>query len=156
MKNLAVASYRLMPQINLLEEITDERARTLAKIYPKAIKVSKKRGIVIYCFIFIICHFEQNIECWFKKKNFFADREVAKVINQRNIICNRNIFFHDELKDAVEVTKIKDHYICKYLFIYFFNIKYNILLEISMPDLKLSIIKIFYMTKCYVIFIINK
>lgn len=79
---VVVASYRLMPQIRLLEEITGERAYTLAKVFPGIIKVSKKK-----------------------------DKEVAKIVNQRKILANRNIFLHDDLKHSVEVSKIKDHYI---------------------------------------------
>lgn len=79
---VVVSSYRLMPQIKLLEEITGDRAYTLAKVFPGVIKVSKKK-----------------------------DKEVAKIVNHRKILANRNIFLHEDLKDSVEVSKIKDHYI---------------------------------------------
>lgn len=79
---VSLASYRLMPQMKLLEEITGDRAHLLAKLYPGVVKVSKKK-----------------------------DKEVAKVVNERKIMCNRNLFFHDELKNAVEISKLKDHYI---------------------------------------------
>lgn len=51
---LAIASYRLMPQIKLHEEIVGDRAKTLAKIFPGVVKVSKKKGKYIYVYIIYI------------------------------------------------------------------------------------------------------
>lgn len=45
-----------MPQIKLHEEIVGDRAKTLAKIFPGVVKVSKKKGKKI-CNIFSISIF---------------------------------------------------------------------------------------------------
>ncbi|KFM79079.1 DNA-directed RNA polymerases I and III subunit RPAC1, partial [Stegodyphus mimosarum] len=77
------ASYRLLPQIRLKEEIVNEQAHTLASCFPPGvIRISKKK-----------------------------DREVAKVNDARKCLCNRNVYLHEEFKESVEVSKIKDHYI---------------------------------------------
>ncbi|KAF8773396.1 DNA-directed RNA polymerases I and III subunit RPAC1-like [Argiope bruennichi] len=80
---VVVATYRLHPQLRLLDRITGARAHTLADCFPQGvIKISKKDG-----------------------------EDVAKVADARKIKCSRNIFLHDELKDDVEVCTIKNHYI---------------------------------------------
>ncbi|GFU05078.1 DNA-directed RNA polymerases I and III subunit RPAC1 [Trichonephila clavipes] len=80
---VVVATYRLLPQLRLLHEISGERAHTLAKCFPpEVIKISKKR-----------------------------DKEIAKVADARKIKCSRNFMLHDELKDDIEVCTKKNHYI---------------------------------------------
>ncbi|CAL1280132.1 unnamed protein product [Larinioides sclopetarius] len=80
---VVVATYRLHPQLRLLNRITGQRALTLAECFPKGvIKISKK-----------------------------DDVDVAKVADVRKIKCSRNVFLHDELKDDVEVCTVKNHYI---------------------------------------------
>ncbi|XP_021003131.1 DNA-directed RNA polymerases I and III subunit RPAC1 isoform X2 [Parasteatoda tepidariorum] len=80
---VSIASYRLLPELRLLEEICGDRAYKLASCFPKGvIKISNKKG-----------------------------REVAKVVNSRNITCSRNVLCHEDLKDAVEIVKLKEHYI---------------------------------------------
>jgi hypothetical protein len=39
---------------------------------------------------------------------------VARVVDARYDTCSRNVFLHDDLKDAVEMTKVLDHFICEY------------------------------------------
>ncbi|GFS67858.1 DNA-directed RNA polymerases I and III subunit RPAC1 [Nephila pilipes] len=79
---VVVATYRLLPQLRLLNEISGERAHALAKCFPDGvIRISKKKG-----------------------------KEIAKVADARKIKCSRNIMLHDELKDDVELCSVKDHY----------------------------------------------
>ncbi|XP_054715003.1 DNA-directed RNA polymerases I and III subunit RPAC1-like [Uloborus diversus] len=80
---VVVASYRLLPRLKLLEEISGERAHLLSSCFsPGVIRISHKKG-----------------------------KEVAKVADSRKINCSRNVLLHDELSDAVEISKVKDHYI---------------------------------------------
>lgn len=38
----------------------------------------------------------------------------ARVANARYDSCSRNVFYHEQLKNCVELTRIPDHFICKY------------------------------------------
>lgn len=40
---------------------------------------------------------------------------MARVANARKDMCSRNVFRHDDLKDAVKLQRVRDHYICMYL-----------------------------------------
>lgn len=42
-------------------------------------------------------------------------RKIAVVNNSRYDSSSRNVFRHDDLKDAVVITKIQDHFICELL-----------------------------------------
>lgn len=41
----------------------------------------------------------------------FAGKREARVSNARADMCSRNVLRHDDLKDKVELSKIKDHFI---------------------------------------------
>lgn len=43
-----------------------------------------------------------------------AGKRVAKVKDARNDSCSRNVFQHDNIKDAVKLTRKVDHIICKF------------------------------------------
>ncbi|GIY73607.1 DNA-directed RNA polymerases I and III subunit RPAC1 [Caerostris darwini] len=80
---VAIASYRLHPQLRLLKEISGERAYELAKCFPDGvIKISKKNG-----------------------------KEIAEVGDARKIRCSRNVLRNDDLKNDVEICLVKNHYI---------------------------------------------
>lgn len=81
---VATASYRLLPRITLLREVEGERAERL--------KGSFSEGVI---------ELEETDD----------GRKVAKVANARIDTCSRNVFRYDDLKDAVELTRVKDHFI---------------------------------------------
>ncbi|GIX89917.1 DNA-directed RNA polymerases I and III subunit RPAC1 [Caerostris extrusa] len=80
---VAIASYRLHPQLRLLKEISGEKAHELAQCFPDGvIKISKKNG-----------------------------KEIAEVGDARKIRCSRNVLRNDDLKNDVEICLVKNHYI---------------------------------------------
>nr|XP_033792972.1 DNA-directed RNA polymerases I and III subunit RPAC1 [Geotrypetes seraphini] len=80
---VATASYRLLPEISLLQPIEGELAETLKKCFsPGVIEVQNLNG-----------------------------RKVAKVANARLDTCSREIFRHEEFKNLVRLARVRDHYI---------------------------------------------
>ncbi|CAB0010547.1 unnamed protein product [Nesidiocoris tenuis] len=81
---VGTASYRLLPHIKLLEEITGHDADTLQRCFsPGVIAVENdKKG-----------------------------RKVARVDNPRIDMCSRNVLNEPHLKDKVVLGRVKDHYI---------------------------------------------
>ena len=84
--SLATASYRLLPEITLTKPVRGDKAKKLAKCFSKGV-VKVVRG---------------------------EDGEsYAKVVNPRRDTCSREVFRHDDLKDCVRLSRIRDHFICK-------------------------------------------
>ncbi|XP_048733002.2 DNA-directed RNA polymerases I and III subunit RPAC1-like isoform X2 [Ostrea edulis] len=80
---VATASYRLLPEIILKSRITGTMAEKLQNCFsPGVIAIDKVDG-----------------------------EKVARVANSRKDTCSREVFRHDELKDLVELKKIRDHFI---------------------------------------------
>ncbi|XP_054153930.1 DNA-directed RNA polymerases I and III subunit RPAC1-like [Oppia nitens] len=80
---VATASYRLLPQIELLSEIEDEDAELLKKCFSSGvIEIEKQSG-----------------------------KRVANVVNSRVDSGSRNVFRYPQLKDRVKMSLIKDHFI---------------------------------------------
>jgi len=81
---VATASYRLLPEIRLLREFHGDQAYRLQKCFsPGVISVEEdSRG-----------------------------QPVARVVNPRVDTCSRNVFREDDLKDGVELSRIRDHFI---------------------------------------------
>lgn len=80
---VATASYRLLPQIELTEKVTGERAVKLQKCFNKGvIELVKDHG-----------------------------EKVAQVADARKDMCSRNILRFDDLKDSAILSKKKDHFI---------------------------------------------
>ncbi|XP_063957877.1 DNA-directed RNA polymerases I and III subunit RPAC1-like [Lytechinus pictus] len=80
---VATASYRLMPEIKLTENIIGERAKKLQQCFsPGVIEVEKRNGV-----------------------------PVAVVACPRKDTCSREVFSHDDLKDCVKLNRIRDHFI---------------------------------------------
>jgi len=80
-----------MPNIELLEPIKNEDADLLQKCFNLGvIKVVKQQT--------------SSGETY---------RE-ARVENVRKEACSRNFYRYEQLKNRVELTRIPDHYICKY------------------------------------------
>ena len=44
----------------------------------------------------------------------FAGEQVARVANARLDKASREVLRHDDLKDLVELRRVKDHFICEY------------------------------------------
>jgi len=82
---VATAYYRLLPEVTLLRPVEGEAAERLQKCFsPGVIDVVQPNP---------------------------GEKKVAKVNNARYDICSRNVFRHDDLKDAVKLTRVRDHFI---------------------------------------------
>ncbi|EFA07284.1 DNA-directed RNA polymerases I and III subunit RPAC1 [Tribolium castaneum] len=80
---VATAFYRLLPDIKLLREVEGEAAERLQKCFsPGVISIRHEKG-----------------------------RKYAVVANARYDTGSRNVFRYEDLKDAVAMTKIQDHFI---------------------------------------------
>lgn len=74
-----------MPDIKLVREVEGEAAERLQKCFsPEVINIRKEKG-----------------------------RQYAVVNNSRYDSGSRNVYMHEDLKDAVVMSKIQDHFICK-------------------------------------------
>jgi len=80
---VATASYRLLPEIVLKKPVTGEMAHRLKACFPK--------GVV--------------------KIDSVDGKDVARVANSRRDTCSREVLRHPDLKDCVELTRVKDHFI---------------------------------------------
>ncbi|GJQ66005.1 hypothetical protein Trydic_g4097 [Trypoxylus dichotomus] len=81
---VATAFYRLLPDIRLTYEVEGEAAERLQK-----------------CFSPGVITLEENE----------AGKQVAKVKNARYDMSSRNVYRHEDLKDAVILSKVQDHFI---------------------------------------------
>jgi len=82
-QSVATASYRLLPEIILKKPVTGEMAHRLKSCFPKGvIKVDTVDG-----------------------------EDVARVANCRRDACSREVLRHPDLKECVELTRVKDHFI---------------------------------------------
>ncbi|KAJ3647617.1 hypothetical protein Zmor_019484 [Zophobas morio] len=80
---VATAFYRLLPDIKLLREVEGEAAERLQKCFsPGVISIRHEKG-----------------------------RQYAVVNDARYDTGSRNVFRYEDLKDAVAMTKIQDHFI---------------------------------------------
>lgn len=85
---VATAFYRILPDIKLLREVEGEAAERLQKCFsPGVITIREDKG-----------------------------RKYAVVNSARYDTGSRNVFRYEDLKDAVAMTKIQDHFICEYNF----------------------------------------
>uniref|UniRef100_A0A671VHZ5 DNA-directed RNA polymerases I and III subunit RPAC1 n=1 Tax=Sparus aurata TaxID=8175 RepID=A0A671VHZ5_SPAAU len=80
---VATASYRLLPEITLLEQVEGEKAERLKRCF--------SRGVI-------------DLEDVNGKK-------VAKVVNSRLDTCSREVLRHDDLKNVVKLGRVRDHFI---------------------------------------------
>lgn len=87
----ATAFYRLLPDIRIIKTVEGEAAYRLQKCFsPGVISIRKENGVQ------------------------FA---VVNEKQARYDMSSRNVFKYDDLKDAVLMSKVQDHFICKYCFI---------------------------------------
>ncbi|XP_072293694.1 DNA-directed RNA polymerases I and III subunit RPAC1 [Eucyclogobius newberryi] len=80
---VATASYRLLPEITLLERVEGELAERLQRCF--------SRGVI---------ELEEH-----------NGEKVAKVVNSRVDTCSREVLRHDDLKNLVKLGRIRDHFI---------------------------------------------
>jgi len=80
---VATASYRLLPEIILKKPVTGEMAHRLKSCFPK--------GVI--------------------KVDSVGGEDVARVANCRRDTCSREVLRHSDLKECVELTRVKDHFI---------------------------------------------
>ncbi len=103
---VATAFYRLLPEITLNRDVTGEAAERLQKCFsPGVIELEdvdedKKKG-------------KKG-----KKKEKEAKSSIEDSTEKRAVVadarydnCSRNVFRHDDLRDAVSMTKKRDHFI---------------------------------------------
>ncbi|OWF55187.1 DNA-directed RNA polymerases I and III subunit RPAC1-like [Mizuhopecten yessoensis] len=80
---VATASYRLLPEITLLQPVVNHLAEKLKNCFsPGVIEIKKVNG--------------QN---------------TADVKSARHDTCSREVFRHDDLKDLVRLSRVRDHFI---------------------------------------------
>ncbi|CAG13794.1 unnamed protein product, partial [Tetraodon nigroviridis] len=80
---VATASYRLLPEITLLEPVEGEKAERLQRCFlPGVIDLEDPNG-----------------------------RKVARVANSRLDTCSREVLRHDDLKKVVKLGRRRDHFI---------------------------------------------
>jgi len=89
---VATAYYRLLPHVELLRPIEGQDAERLQKCFsPGVIDLVEEEG---------------------------TGKKVAKVKDARYDICSRNVYRHEDLADAVKLTRSRDHFICQLHFIF--------------------------------------
>ncbi|XP_065184334.1 DNA-directed RNA polymerases I and III subunit RPAC1-like [Sycon ciliatum] len=81
---VATASYRLMPEITITSPIPEEFVEKFAK-----------------CFTPGVVEIEEDE----------TGRKVPKVVNPRVDTCSREVLRHDDLKDNVRLSRVRDHFI---------------------------------------------
>ncbi|XP_077351353.1 DNA-directed RNA polymerases I and III subunit RPAC1 isoform X4 [Festucalex cinctus] len=80
---VATASYRLLPEITLLDAVQGEKAERLKRCFPQGvIELGDVNG-----------------------------SKVAKVVNSRLDTCSREVLRHDDLKNVVKLGRVRDHFI---------------------------------------------
>ncbi|XP_064402889.1 DNA-directed RNA polymerases I and III subunit RPAC1-like [Halichondria panicea] len=81
---VATASYRLLPEIILTQPVTGANAKKLAKCFAKGVikVVTREDG-----------------------------KSCAEVVDPRKDTCSREVLRHEELKDCVRLSRVRDHFI---------------------------------------------
>lgn len=88
---LATAAYRLLPAIHLTKPVRDEDADLLQSCFSPGV-----------------------IEVVEQETKSGAKYREARVKNARYDTCTRNVYCYEQLKNCVELTRIPNHFICKY------------------------------------------
>lgn len=87
--SLATASYRLLPDIQIIKPVKGEMADRLKN-----------------CFSIGVIEVIEN-------KPGDPDSREARVKNPRYDSCSRNVFQHEDLKGCIRLNRIRNHIICK-------------------------------------------
>ncbi|OQR73479.1 hypothetical protein BIW11_09702 [Tropilaelaps mercedesae] len=80
---VATASYRLLPTIEILEEISGEAALRFRDSFSEGVVELEQKG----------------------------DRQVARIVNARRDTCSRNVLIHEDLAKKVRLGRQRDHFI---------------------------------------------
>lgn len=81
---VATASYRLLPEIRLTKVVSEEQAKRL-----------------VNCFSPGVMELDETED----------GRKIVKVVSPRKDTCSRNVYRYEDLKDAVQMARVKDHVI---------------------------------------------
>lgn len=82
---VATASYRILPEITILEPITGQDAEDFKKCFVDGVvEVMVENGI-----------------------------KTAKVVNARKDTVSREVLRHEKFDGKVRLTRVRDHFICK-------------------------------------------
>lgn len=82
---VATASYRILPEITILEPITGEDAEEFKKCFVEGVvDVVMENGV-----------------------------KTAKVVNARKDTVSREVLRHEKFDNKVRLTRVRDHFICK-------------------------------------------
>ena len=82
---VATASYRLLPEITILEPITGEDAEDFKRCFVDGVvEVVMENGV-----------------------------KTAKVVNARKDTVSREVLRHEKFNGKVRLTRVRDHFICK-------------------------------------------
>ncbi|KAI7885480.1 DNA-directed RNA polymerase [Mucor mucedo] len=83
---VATASYRILPEITILEPITGEDAEEFKKCFVEGVvDVVMENGV-----------------------------KTAKVVNARKDTVSREVLRHEKFDNKVRLTRVRDHFICKF------------------------------------------
>lgn len=83
----ATAWYRLLPDVRLTREVKGEAAERLQNCFsPGVVSIKENKD----------------------------GEKVATIKDARYDMSNRNVYKYEDLKDAVIISKVQDHFICKY------------------------------------------
>ena len=99
---VATATYRLLPDIKLTRSIGGEQAHRLKSSFSDGVIGIDESGFGLSFANIIRLHFII----------------LAYVKDPRKDTSSRNVFQHEDLKGAVEMRKIKDHFICTLICLY--------------------------------------
>lgn len=109
---MATASYRLLPDITLLEPVEGEAAEELSQCFsPGVIEVQEVQGEVL-----VPSRQGKLLSLQARHEGvilFSLGKKVARVANARLDTFSREIFRHEKLKKAVRLARVRDHYICE-------------------------------------------
>ncbi|XP_068508606.1 DNA-directed RNA polymerases I and III subunit RPAC1 isoform X2 [Syngnathus scovelli] len=85
---VATASYRLLPEITLLDTVRGEKAERLKRCFSKGV-----------------------IQLEDDDAAAAEGGKIAKVVNSRLDTCSREVLRHDDLKNVVKLGRVRDHFI---------------------------------------------
>ena len=91
---VATASYRLLPDIQILKPITGQDAIKFQKCFVPGVIGIKKKG---------------------------NGTEEAFVVNPRKDTVSRECLRHVEFKDKVRLTRVRDHFLCEFSLLFLFT-----------------------------------
>jgi len=100
---VATATYRLLPIITLKAPVIGEAAHRLKASFSTGVISIKTNRNGIYCYLSL------------KLLRFVVllGEEEAVVHDARRDLCSRNVLRHSDLAQIVELSRKRDHFLCK-------------------------------------------